>query len=76
MGYKLLGWVVWNGVRAILKRKYGPTMLPAPVLPPASSRWPWAVAGAVAVRRAAARRFRGRPRAPSAGLTRVIAAAG
>jgi hypothetical protein len=32
MGYKLLGMAVWNGAKWFLRRKYGPTMLPVPVL--------------------------------------------
>jgi hypothetical protein len=38
MFYKLLGMLVWKGVTIALRRKNGPTYLPAPVL-----------AGAVAV---------------------------
>ena len=29
MGYKLLGWVVWNGARWYLRRKLGAKALPA-----------------------------------------------
>jgi hypothetical protein len=32
MFYKLLGILVWNGAKVVLRRKYGPTYLPAPVL--------------------------------------------
>ena len=32
MFYKFLGMLVWNGAKVILRRKYGPTYLPAPVL--------------------------------------------
>jgi hypothetical protein len=32
MAYKLLGMVVWNGAKWFLRRKYGPTMVPVPVL--------------------------------------------
>jgi hypothetical protein len=32
MGYKLLGWLVWNVGKRFLRRKYGPTMVPVPVL--------------------------------------------
>ena len=32
MLYKFLGILVWNGAKAVLRRKYGPTYLPAPVL--------------------------------------------
>jgi hypothetical protein len=32
MLYKLLGILVWNGAKAILRKKYGPTYLPKPVL--------------------------------------------
>ena len=32
MLYKLLGMLVWNGAKVVLRRKYGPTYLPAPVL--------------------------------------------
>jgi hypothetical protein len=30
--YKLLGMVVWKGAKWALRRKYGPAMLPKPVL--------------------------------------------
>jgi hypothetical protein len=32
MGYKLLGWATWNGAKWFLRRKYGPAMVPVPVL--------------------------------------------
>jgi hypothetical protein len=32
MFYKLLGVLVWNGAKVVLRRRYGPTYLPAPVL--------------------------------------------
>jgi hypothetical protein len=32
MLYKFLGILVWNGAKALLRRRYGPTYLPAPVL--------------------------------------------
>ena len=32
MFYKLLGMVVWNGGKIILRRKYGATYVPKPVL--------------------------------------------
>jgi hypothetical protein len=32
MFYKLLGWVVWNGGKLELRRRYGPTYMPKPVL--------------------------------------------
>ncbi len=32
MLYKLLGMLVWNGAKVILRRKYGPTYTPKPVL--------------------------------------------
>ena len=32
MLYKLLGILVWNGAKVLLRKKYGPTYLPAPVL--------------------------------------------
>jgi hypothetical protein len=32
MFYKVLGILVWNGAKVVLRRKYGPTYLPAPVL--------------------------------------------
>ena len=32
MGYKLLGWATWKGAKWFLRRRYGPAMLPAPVL--------------------------------------------
>jgi hypothetical protein len=50
MAYKLLGWFVWNGVRAILKLKYGRTMLPAPVLAAGIVAVALGIAGAVAAR--------------------------
>ena len=30
--YKLLGMVVWNGGKVFLRRKYGPTYAPKPLL--------------------------------------------
>lgn len=32
MGYKLLGMAVWKGGRWALRRKYGPAMMPKPVI--------------------------------------------
>ena len=32
MLYKFLGILVWNGAKVLLRRRYGPTYLPAPVL--------------------------------------------
>ena len=32
MLYKMLGILVWNGAKVLLRRRYGPTYLPAPVL--------------------------------------------
>jgi hypothetical protein len=32
MLYKLLGMLVWNGAKVLLRARYGRTMLPAPVL--------------------------------------------
>jgi len=32
MFYKLLGMVVWNGAKMFLRRKYGPTYAPKPLL--------------------------------------------
>ena len=32
MLYKFLGILVWNGAKVVLRRKYGPTYVPAPVL--------------------------------------------
>jgi hypothetical protein len=32
MLYKVLGILVWNGAKVVLRRKYGPTYLPAPVV--------------------------------------------
>jgi hypothetical protein len=32
MFYKLLGMLVWNGGKFFLRRKYGPTYAPKPVL--------------------------------------------
>jgi hypothetical protein len=32
MFYKLLGMLVWNGAKVMLRRRYGPTYAPKPVL--------------------------------------------
>ena len=32
MGYKLLGMAVWKGAKLFLRRKYGPTYAPKPLL--------------------------------------------
>ena len=32
MFYRVIGMAVWNGGKLFLRRKYGPTYLPAPVL--------------------------------------------
>jgi hypothetical protein len=32
MFYKLLGMVVWNGGKFVLRRRYGPTYAPKPLL--------------------------------------------
>ena len=32
MFYKLLGMLVWKGAKTFLRRKYGPTYAPAPLL--------------------------------------------
>jgi hypothetical protein len=32
MLYKILGMLVWNGAKALLRAKYGRTYMPAPVL--------------------------------------------
>jgi hypothetical protein len=32
MFYKLLGMAVWKGAKAFLRRKYGPTYVPAPLI--------------------------------------------
>jgi hypothetical protein len=32
MFYKLIGMVVWNGAKWFLRRKYGPTYAPKPLL--------------------------------------------
>ena len=32
MFYKLLGMLVWNGGKVMLRRKYGPTYAPKPVV--------------------------------------------
>ena len=32
MFYKLLGMVVWNGAKFMLRRRYGPTYAPKPLL--------------------------------------------
>jgi len=32
MFYKLLGMVVWNGAKFMLRRKYGPTYAPKPLV--------------------------------------------
>jgi hypothetical protein len=52
MGYKLLGWATWNGAKWFLRRKYGSTTAPAPVLAAAAAV---ALAAAVGVAVAARR---------------------
>ena len=52
MAYKLLGMAVWNGAKFFLRRKYGPTYTPKPLLAGAGV----AVVGAAAVAVLAARR--------------------
>jgi hypothetical protein len=52
MFYKLLGYVVWNGGKLFLRRRYGSTYIPKPVLAGAALL---AVAG-VALAAAAAKR--------------------
>ena len=52
MFYKVLGMVVWNGGKVILRRKYGTAYAPKPVLAGAFV----AVVGAAAVAALAARR--------------------
>ena len=32
MGYKLLGMAVWKGAKFFLRRRYGPTYAPKPVI--------------------------------------------
>ena len=32
MLYKLLGMLVWNGAKVLLRRKYGPTYVPKPIV--------------------------------------------
>ena len=49
MFYRLLGMLVWNGAKVILRQKYGRTYLPKPVRP-------GAVIAAVGVASVAARR--------------------
>ena len=51
MAYKLLGWVVWKGVKWLLRGRYGATMVPVPVV---AAGGLMALAGvAVALKRAA-----------------------
>ncbi len=52
MLYKLLGMAVWNGGKLFLRRRYGSTYVPKPVLAGAAL----AVAGGVVLAVAAARR--------------------
>ena len=52
MGYRLLGMIVWKGGKLFLRRKYGPTYTPKPLLAGAVV----AVVGATAVAVLAARR--------------------
>jgi hypothetical protein len=52
MFYKLLGYMVWNGGKLFLRRRYGSTYVPKPVLAGAAV----AVAGGVLLAAAAARR--------------------
>jgi hypothetical protein len=53
MFYKLLGMAVWNGGKLFLRRRYGSTYVPKPVLAGAAAV---AVAGGVALAVVAARR--------------------
>ena len=32
MFYSLLGRIVWNGLKLVLRRKYGPTYVPKPIV--------------------------------------------
>jgi hypothetical protein len=52
MFYKLLGYVVWNGGKLFLRRKYGSTYVPKGVLVGGAV----AVVGGIALAAAAARR--------------------
>jgi hypothetical protein len=52
MLYKLLGMAVWHGGKLFLRRRYGSTYVPKPVLAGAAV----AVAGGIALAAAAARR--------------------
>jgi hypothetical protein len=52
MLYKLLGMAVWHGGKLFLKRRYGSTYVPKPVLAGAAA----AVVGGLAVVAAAARK--------------------
>jgi hypothetical protein len=52
MLYKLLGMAVWHGGKLFLKRRYGSTYVPKPVLAGAAA----AVVGGLAVIAAAARK--------------------
>jgi hypothetical protein len=45
MFYSLLGRIVWNGLKLVLRRKYGPTYVPKPMVAAAVV----ALAGAVAL---------------------------
>jgi hypothetical protein len=53
MGYKILGMLVWNGGKVLLRQRYGRTYLPKPVLAGAAVA---AVAGVGLVAAAAAKR--------------------
>jgi hypothetical protein len=53
MAYKLLGMLVWKGGKVLLRRRYGATYVPKPVLAGAAVA---AVAGAGLVVAAAAKR--------------------
>jgi hypothetical protein len=53
MFYKLLGMAVWHGGKLFLRRRYGPTYVPKPVLAGAVV----AVAGGVAAALLASRRL-------------------
>jgi hypothetical protein len=52
MLYKLLGILVWNGAKVLLRRRYGPTYMPKPALAAAAL----VAAGGVALAVTAAKR--------------------
>jgi hypothetical protein len=51
MLYKLLGMLVWNGGKVLLRQRYGRTYMPKPVLAGAAAVFVAAAVGALALAR-------------------------